>query len=74
MISPNELKLSFELAEIELRACMKVKGMFMSDRFYSVEEMPKEMAMPLHGAELFYDKYAYEVVMAKGQENSHTGN
>lgn len=37
MIPPNEIKLSFELVEIELRATMRVKGMYMSDKFFSVE-------------------------------------
>lgn len=53
---------------------MKVKGIYLSDKFYSAEELPKEIALPLHKDELFFDKYRYVVVVKPGDENQDVGN
>lgn len=58
------MKLSFELAEVEFRATMRVKGVYLGHQLWSVEELPKDLALPLHGSELFFDKYAFTVVNA----------
>lgn len=50
-----------ELVQVELRATLKVKGMFMSNAFYGVDDLPKDLMLPLHG-ELFYDSYRYYLI------------
>ncbi|CAN5951274.1 unnamed protein product [Sphagnum jensenii] len=75
LISSNEIKLSFALAEIEFRATIKVKGAYLGHQLWSVEALPKDLALPLHGGELFFEKYAY-TVLGGGQalENSDAFN
>lgn len=73
LISPNEIRLSFELAEVELRATMRVKGAFMSDSFYSPEDLPKELALPLWNGELFFQKYGY-IVLGQASQNHDRSN
>ena len=58
----NEKVMMLEVTQIELRATLKVKGMFSSNVFYEVGEIPKELALPLLNGQLFYDNYRYYLI------------
>lgn len=74
VISLNEIKLNFELAEVEFRATMRIKGAYLGHQLWSVEELPKDLALPLHGNELFFDKYAYSILGGGQNENIDASN
>lgn len=53
---------------------MKVKGAYLGHQLWSVEELPKDLVMPLHGNKLFFEKYAYIVLGTHPNENINASN
>jgi hypothetical protein len=41
---------------------MKIKGAYMAHELWSAENLPKDLMLPLHKDELFFDKYGFIVV------------
>lgn len=58
-LQPQELKLTFRLTALEVRAHSRLRGIFHSDRLYSPDSLPKELALPLHHNLDFFQKYHY---------------
>lgn len=58
----DEIRLSFKLATVEIRANSKVKNVYLSDNLYDPYSMPKDMELPIKAGEDFYMKYNYVVL------------
>ena len=43
----DEIRLSFQLSSVEVRANSRVKNIYLSDNLYDFHTMPKDMELPL---------------------------
>ena len=60
-VHPEEVRLVFRVSELEMRANSRVKGIYQSDCSYQVNQLPKDMQMPLPPGEDFFQKYHFFV-------------